>query len=948
MDLTGTFVTGNNVFAGCTSIKTVKTGKFTSIGSFMFNGCTNLRTPVTLYTGKIGEGAFMGCSNLTGVKFMSADGNTVNVDIGAKAFAGCGNTAQIAKFIISVGDNVNIRTVGANAFANEKTTTIALTDAFDMNAWKKAGLAFDNISVTLDEAYRIEGTDTYETDKYFYDGATQTLYNKGKTILLYVNKNTTDTFVVPASVTKIGEYAFANSSVSNVTFETGTNFATLGEGAFYQSAVKTIDFTGVGTSFTQIPAYAFYQTNLETVTLPQSVTSLGDYAYAYSAVKNFTATGLTKVGNYAFYNCNAVYAIGVSGTTGIVLADSVDTIGNYAFAENASLQSAVLPTLEEKGLGDFVFMNAQNLTTVVFGANTTTTGNGTFIGTKIAEITFQDTQTVIGTALFADCKSLTQVTLATDTQRVSANAFANCIHLATVNHLDGVAVVEDMAFYNTALTSLNLSGATQIGYGAFAYERGEAQYQSITFGNVENIGAYAFLNGGERTVDLPASVKQIGYGAFASSANLVGFKTAGGNFVAMDTDDNGYGVLYRIINMAKNEYELVCYPANRVQTATDGKKVYTVKEGTLYVLADAFMDLNKATDDNPERGLDRVVLTHAVNAIGDNAFYNTGIKEYVFESIQAPALELCYRAEVAMRVKAIAEQNSSASYYKGFFYTNFEEYFVEYTQFGDKTSTLSMYYPVNGLGYNNYVYSLYFPTRMQTTIAQTDATRECIATIDGFDLAMVQGWMQDSFEVNDANKQTVLDFVEEVETARAQYNMLAQDKTQSQFIQDAGEKLATLEESLYDVKVKFGIQAKFKDLRVDYVNSTIKQYNIGEYFDLTGLKVNIRYQDGSTAEADFDKLYISEEYNRPLKATDEYVVVCYDDGEISGRVNVYIDVATGIVEDSSSVEDSDSTQDSDVSETEKKKGCGSALTGGVGMLIAGLALGVIALRRKEN
>ena len=942
VDLTGTFVTGENVFADCTLLSSIKTGKYTSIGKNMFKGCTALRTPVTLYTGNIGEGAFTGCSNLTGVKFMSADGNTVNVDIGAKAFAGCGNTAVISKFIITVGNNVNIRTVGANAFANEKTTTITLTDAFDMNAWKKAGLAFENITVTLDETYRVSGTDTYETDKYFYDGTTQTLYNKAKTRLLYVNKNTTGAFTVPASVTEIGEYAFANSGVTSVAFATGTAFAKLGEGAFYQSALKSVDFTGVGASFTQIPAYAFFKSNVASITLPDTVVSLGDYAFADSAIASLQATGLTQIGNGAFYNCDNISTVyvGAFNQTGIAIPNSVTKIGDYAFAETANLISATLPTLLENGLGDGVFYNAASLTACTFGAGTTTTGNETFIGTKLTSFTFQDTQTVIGTALFMDSKLLTEITLATQTQTVSAYAFAGCVNLTTVHNLNGVVVVEDMAFYNTALKSLDLSGATQIGYRAFAYERNnaEASYLSITFGAVEKIGSYAFLNGAESTVDLPASVTQIGYGAFASSANLKGFKTNGGSFVAMDTDNDGYGVLYRVINAAKGEYELVCYPANRVQAETNGKKVYTVKEGTLYVLADAFMDLNKPTNERSELGLDTVVLTHAVNAIGDNAFYNAGIQEYVFESVQAPILELRYREEVAFRIKAIAEANSSASYYKGFFYSNFEEYFLEYTQFGDKTSNLTMYYPTNGLGYNNYVYGLYFPTRLQTTIVQTDATRDCIATINGLDVTLVESWMQDSFEINETNKQTVLDFVEKVEATRAQYKSVSQDKTQLQFIQDAGEKLTEVEEALYDVKVKFSIQAKFKDLRVDYANSTIKKYTIGERFELTGLKVLIRYQDGSTEEADFDKLSIAEDYQRELKTTDEYVVVHYNDGIISGSVNVYIDVSTGIV-----VTDSSSGEE----ETGKKKGCGSAVTG-MGIVLATLALGAVVLRRKEN
>ena len=64
-------------------------------------------------------------------------------------------------------------------------------------------LAFENITVTLDEAYRVSGTDTYETDKYFYDGTTQTLYNKAKTELIFMPIAIEGEITIPATVEKL-------------------------------------------------------------------------------------------------------------------------------------------------------------------------------------------------------------------------------------------------------------------------------------------------------------------------------------------------------------------------------------------------------------------------------------------------------------------------------------------------------------------------------------------------------------------------------------------------------------------------------------------------------------------------------------------------------------------------------------------------------------------------
>ena len=932
VDLTGTFVSGEKVFAGCTALSSIKTGKYTAIGKNMFQNCTALRAPITLSTGKIGDGAFMDCTNLMGVKFVSSTTETLNVDIGAMAFANCSN--NVNSFVFTVGENVNIRTIGANAFANENLTKIVLTDAFDLKALQKSGVAFDGIQVTL--------SDSYNGDKYAYDSATGTLYNKDKTKILFVNGNVTGEYVVPKAVTEIGAYAFANSSITSLSFETGSAFTKLGEGAFYQSSLASMDFTGIAeTALTEIPAYAFYKSNVETITLPASVTKLGDYAFAQSSVTNFTATGLKELGAYAFYGCDLLKTVDVyvSGKTqGILLASTVTVIGDSAFADCANLQTATLPTLAEEDFGDYVFMNARNLTSVTFGTGSTATGNYTFYGTKIASFTFQNTQTVIGTGLFVNSTWLTSVTLSQNTLKVGDDAFAGCKNLKTITNLNTVKTFGDRAFYNTALTALNLSGATHVGYGAFAYElKGEATYTSITFGNVETIGSYAFLNGSESTVDLPASLKTVGYGAFASSQNLIGFKVAtGADFVALDTDANGYGVLYRYIDKTAKAYELVCYPANRTQTATDGQKTYTVQEGTLYVLSDAFMDLNKATTEKPTLGLDKVVLTHAVNAIGDNAFYNSGIKAYVFESIQAPALETFYRQEVTDKVEQYVDANSMSAYYKGYYYTNFEESFLEYTSFGDKTSTLAMYYPKNGVGYTNYVFGLYFATATQTTIMQMDATRACLAEIEAFDLALIQSWMNDTtFPVNDTNKQMVLDYMKRIESTRESFNVLLKDKTQAQFIQDKEETLSQIEEAMKPVREKFGLKAKFKEIIIDIDNTAHKEeYLVGELFQLEGLKVLLVYEDGSTEAGDFSKLSIHEDYTDPLARENTFVKVVYDDGNIYDTVEVFITV----------------TREETSTEPEPEKGCKSALSG-VGVLLvslATLAIGTVVLRKKEN
>lgn len=124
--------------------------------------------------------------------------------------------------------------------------------------------------------------------------------------------------------TKIPASAFANSTIPTVLLPLGLK--AIPSRAFYQSDITSIY---IPETVEVIEEYAFYETDSlkGNIVIPDATTSIGDYAFQYSAFDGTLTLGqgLQSIGEYAFARCSHV-----SGD--LVIPDVVTTIGKYAFA----------------------------------------------------------------------------------------------------------------------------------------------------------------------------------------------------------------------------------------------------------------------------------------------------------------------------------------------------------------------------------------------------------------------------------------------------------------------------------------------------------------------------------------------------------------------------------------------------------------------------------------
>ncbi|MBD5233491.1 MAG: leucine-rich repeat protein, partial [Bacteroidales bacterium] len=169
------------------------------------------------------------------------------------------------------------------------------------------------------------------------------LFNKEKTeIFTFPAGSKVSEYVIPNSVTSIGNYAFIGcSELTSITIP--NSVTAIGYAAF--GICKGLTSIIIPNSVTSIDEWAFaYCEGLTSVTIPNSVTSIRDEAfYGCTGLSSITIpNSVTSIGNNAFYGCSYL--------SSITIPNSVTSIGNNAFSwsgiRNISINNPEPPTVE--------------------------------------------------------------------------------------------------------------------------------------------------------------------------------------------------------------------------------------------------------------------------------------------------------------------------------------------------------------------------------------------------------------------------------------------------------------------------------------------------------------------------------------------------------------------------------------------------------------------------
>lgn len=219
----------------------------------------------------------------------------------------------------------------------------------------------------------------------------------------------------------------------------------------------------------------------------------------------------------------AFYKSKING--GVILPNSLQSIGAYAFANTACSEFSLPDRVTE--IGEGAFESCHNFRKLTLPRGLKKIGPRAFKGCLLSgELVIADNVTEIGDYAFSGCKYLTKLTLTNSLQRIGAYAFDGCLKLDCELQIpNSVTEIGDGAFRNCSMLSgkLTLPGKlTRIGSKVFA--NCENFTGTLVIPNsVTEIGQEAFSDCSRFTgLSLPNNLRKIEFGAFARCTNLTG------------------------------------------------------------------------------------------------------------------------------------------------------------------------------------------------------------------------------------------------------------------------------------------------------------------------------------------------------------------------------------------------------------------------------------------
>ncbi len=584
------FVAGENMlgigeaaFQGSSLTKfDLSNAALTYIGSYAFDGISTEQTELVIpeTVNEIGYRAFGGVHTIQELTMPipTATDNGQSFTI-AYLFGGTTQENVIQKLVITAGN-----AVAADAFKN-LTTLTEVTLADEIESIGEG--AFYNTSITtikLPSSLQSLGREAFVADsKLTSISLPDSLRTIGERCFLSCTSLKGE-FVIPKSVTSIGNAFISDTKIDTITVEEGnTKFCSVDGILYDQGKTKLItcpvSYRGevqVVDSVIEIESFGFDRcSGITKLTLSKNLKKIGANAFSSTSIKELAIpAGVVSMGDRI-----------LAGSTveTVIFEEGVTTIPYMVLGQCDSLKKVVVPGSVEK-IGDLAFNCCPSL----------------------EEVDLQEGIVSIGAQAFKKCSSLQKLSIPASVKEIGAGFVASCTGLKEI----------DIAKENTSykmLGNLVVDNAERTVYGMLPSYTGTLEIPN----GIETIGDHALSGCLMDGIVIPDSVKTIEDNAFNASSNIKNVKL-GKNiiYLGMNLFDNNVLEKYK-------DKDGVVYIDNYLLASTKNElSDYCVKEGTEGIANAAFQYRDKLTGIN---------IPQSVKFIGVRSFDSTSL-----ESLRLP------------------------------------------------------------------------------------------------------------------------------------------------------------------------------------------------------------------------------------------------------------------------------------------------------------------------
>ena len=346
------------------------------------------------------------------------------------------------------------------------------------------------------------------------------------------------------------------------------------------------DVTNTSYSFTG-------STTLTSITLPNSVTYLGEYAFSgcTSLTSVIIPNSVVCIGYYAFFECSSL--------VNVTISNKVTEIRNRAFQKCTSLAEIILPS--NSIIGDYVFANCSSLKNIFIPSNVTKIGEGAFVAcSSLESIIVEQGNSIYDSRdncnalinsetnnLLLGCKN---TIIPTSVKSIGADAFSYCISLVNILIPNSVERIGYQAFYGcTSLSRVDVKALTPPTidmYGVFTNCSNDIEI----FVPSESIGLY---NSAFYWKDLNLLTETV-------PDNQIWYTSSDGSSIVTPYSTTGFGA-----NIISNVYK-------------NGKGIITFDDDITMIGSSAFYNAS----------LKSITIPNSVTEIKYDAFYNSSLESF--------------------------------------------------------------------------------------------------------------------------------------------------------------------------------------------------------------------------------------------------------------------------------------------------------------------------------